>query len=80
MSPSDPSAVMLCFGSSSDYWKPVTHNYQLAIYNPESARISVMGITQFRDFDMYIGDDRSEEVTQTGQTVIKSGTVLYADA
>ena len=82
MSPSVPGATMLRFGTSNkdDDWKPVISNYQISVYNPESARISVMGITQFRDFDMYIGDDRISEVSQNGNITIPSGTILDADS
>ena len=80
MSPSVPGATLLCFGSASDDWRPVTSNYQISIYNPESARISVMGITQFRDFDMFIGEDRTTEVSQNGNITISAGTTLSADS
>ena len=82
MSPSDSSATLIRFSSSTDVNKfnPVTHNYQLSVYNPEAARISVMGITQFRDFDMYIGDDSEQEVSSNGKIVIPAGTTLEADS
>ena len=82
MSPDDSSASLLRFSSSTDVNKfiPVTHNYQLSVYNPEAARISVMGISQFRDFDMYIGNDREQVISSNGRIVIPAGTTLEADS
>ena len=76
MSPEEPDQPMMMFGNRLDAWKPFVHNSQLAIYNPESAQISVMGITEVRDFDMYIGDDREDEMTSKDTITIKAGETL----
>ena len=80
MSPEEPDRPMMTFGNRLDAWKPFVHNSQLAIYNPESAQISVMGITEVRDLDMYIGDDRENEVSSLDTITIKAGETLMVDS
>jgi hypothetical protein len=80
MSPEEPDQPMMMFGNRLDAWKPFVHNSQLAIYNPESAQISVMGITEVRDLDMYIGDDREDEMTSKDTITVKAGETLVVDS
>lgn len=79
MSPDEPEYPMMVFGDALDSWKPFVHNSQISIYNPESAQISVMGITGVRDLDMYIGDDIEERVTSNDTITVKYGETLVVN-
>jgi hypothetical protein len=80
MSPEEPDQLMMMFGNRLDAWKPFVHNSQLSIYNPESAQISIMGISEVKDLDMYIGSDRENEVTSDDTIFIKAGETLLVDS
>lgn len=59
--------------------RPVIHNCEMNMYNPESAALSVMGIFNIKDIDMSINMNQSYNVKDTQEIKVLAGNVLYID-
>ena len=60
--------------------EPYLHNFELAVFNPESAALAVMGIISVKDIDMSINLDQSEEIESDMSVTIPAGTTLSIDS
>lgn len=59
--------------------KPFVHNCELAMFNPEAAALSVMGIYNVKDIDMSINLDQAYEVKNTDMLSVSAGENFYID-
>ena len=75
ISPYNVNEVMIDF-----FTEPLTHNYEIAVFNPESAALAIMGIISVKDIDMSINLDQDEEVESCMTVTIAAGTTLSIDS